>query len=128
MDEKNYFTKQIVSFEDDKTSSHYLKVVVNLLGYEHTNFETAKEGIEYLRTNKADLILMDAQLPGMSGYEATQIIKSEMPEIPIIMQSAFSLKSDMEKAIAIGCDDYISKPVSMNELKAKIEKYLQPAQ
>ncbi len=116
--------RRIVSFEDDKASSHYLKVVVNLLGYELTNFENANEGIDFLRKNKADLILMDAQMPGMNGYEATKIIKSEMPEIPVIMQSAFAMKSDAEKALKAGCDDYLTKPVSMNNLKEKIEKFI----
>lgn len=124
MKEKEIKFKRIVSFEDDKASAHYLKVVAKLLGYELTNFENAIEGIEYLRIYKADLILMDAQLPGMNGYEATRIIKSEMPGIPIIMQSAFAMKSDVDKAIKAGCDDYISKPVSMNNLKEKIEKFI----
>ena len=121
---KEIKSQKLVSFEDDKTSSQYLKIVVNLLGYELTNFDNAQEGIEYLRNNKADLILMDAQLPGMNGYQATQIIKSEMPGIPIIMQSAYAMKSDMDKAIQMGCDDYITKPISMSNLKEKIEKFL----
>ena len=115
--------KKIVSFEDDRTSSQYLKIVIDLLGYELINFDNASEGIEYLRKNKADLILMDAQLPGMSGYEATQIIKLEMPGIPVIMQSAYVMKSDIDKAIKAGCDDYLSKPASMSNLKEKIEKF-----
>ncbi len=123
MNGKEIKFQKIVSFEDDKTSSQYLKIVVNMLGYELTNFDNAIEGIEYLRKNKADLILMDAQLPGMDGYKATQIIKSEMPEIPVIMQSAFAMKRDEEKAIQCGCDDYLSKPVSMNNLKEKIDKF-----
>ena len=125
MNGKEVKFRKIVSFEDDKTSSQYLKIVVNMLGYELTNFENAKEGIDYLRKNKADLILMDAQLPGMNGYDATQVIKSEMPEIPIIMQSAFAMKRDEEKAIQAGCDDYLTKPVSMNNLRQKLEKFFE---
>ncbi len=125
MEEKKIKFGRIVSFEDDKTSSQYLKIVINMLGYELTNFDNAQEGIEYLRGNKADLVLMDAQLPGMNGYEATQIIKSEMPEMPVIMQSAFAMKSDADKALAVGCDDYLSKPVSMNNLKEKLEKFFE---
>ncbi len=118
-------SKKIVSFEDDKTSAQYLKIVVNQLGYELVNFETAPEGIEYLKNNGADMVLMDAQLPGMNGYQATQIIKSELPGIPVIMQSAFAMKSDKDKAIQAGCDDYLSKPVSMRQLKDKIEKFVE---
>ena len=62
MKEKEIKFKRIVSFEDDKASSHYLKIVINLLGYELTNFEDAKEGIEYLRNNKADFFHIDCSL------------------------------------------------------------------
>lgn len=116
--------KKIVSFEDDKASAQYMKIVVTRLGHELINFDDAKEGIKYLRKNSVDLILMDAQLPGMNGYEATQIIKSEMPGIPVIMQSAFAIKKDTDKAIQAGCDDFLSKPVSMNQLIDKIQKYI----
>ena len=125
MKENTNNSKKIVSFEDDKTSSQYLKIVINLLGYELTNFDNAPEGIEYLKNNSADLVLMDAQLPGMNGYQATKIIKSEIPGLPVIMQSAYAMKSDVDKAIQAGCDDYLSKPISMSNLKQKIEKFIE---
>ncbi len=125
MKENTNNSKKIVSFEDDKTSSQYLKIVINLLGYELTNFDNAPEGIEYLKNNGADLVLMDAQLPGMNGYQATKIIKSEIPGLPVIMQSAYAMKSDVDKAIQAGCDDYLSKPISMSNLKQKIEKFIE---
>ena len=117
--------KRIVSFEDDATSIEYLKTVVGMLGYNLVNFVYAKDGIEYLRKNNVDMILMDVQLPEMSGLEATRIIKKEFPGIPVIIQTAFAMSGDMEKAFESGCDDYISKPLSVDMLKQKIKRYVE---
>jgi PAS domain S-box-containing protein len=116
--------KRIVSFEDDQASIEYLKSVIGLLGYEAVNFADANEGISFLRENTADLVLMDVQLPGMNGYEATKIIKSEFPNLPVIIQTAYAMKGDREKAFQSGCDDYLSKPVLVAELKEKISRFV----
>ena len=114
----------IVSFEDDPVSIEYIKTVSDLLGCKNINFVHPLRGIEYLRRNRADLILMDVQLPDMSGFEATRIIKSEFPDIPVIIQTAFAMKEDRDKAFNAGCDDYMSKPVPLKELKIKINHYI----
>lgn len=117
--------KTIVSFEDDKVSAEYLKNAVQLLGYQLVNFTSPLQGIEYLKSNEADLVLMDVQLPEMNGYEATKIIKTHFPELPVLMQTAYAMKGDRERAFQSGCDDYLAKPLSWDVLKAKIDKYLQ---
>ncbi len=116
--------KTIVSFEDDKVSADYLQSAVQLLGYKLVNFTSPFAGIEYLKSNRADLILMDVQLPEMSGYEATKIIKSNFPKLPVIIQTAYAMKGDRERAFEAGCDDYLAKPVSWDILKDTINKYL----
>uniref|UniRef100_UPI003217BFCD PAS domain-containing hybrid sensor histidine kinase/response regulator n=1 Tax=uncultured Draconibacterium sp. TaxID=1573823 RepID=UPI003217BFCD len=117
-------SKTIVSFEDDRSSAEFLGTVVSMLGGKHVNFVSPAKGIEYIRNNKVDLILMDVQLPEMDGYEATQIIKNEFPEIPVIIQTAFVMAGDKEKAFLSGCDDYISKPIGVEALREKINKCL----
>jgi len=69
--------------------------------------------LELLRTNKVDLILMDIMMPVMDGYETIRAIKGdkELKGIPVIAVTAKSLKSDKEKCIEAGADDYISKPL-----------------
>lgn len=114
---------RIVSFEDDPSSIEYLKTVATLLGYSLINFDEPPSGIEYLRKNGADLVLMDVRMPVMNGFEATRIIKSEFPNLPVIIQTAYAMKGDMEKAFQAGCDDYLAKPVSFKDLKAKIEQF-----
>jgi PAS domain S-box-containing protein len=122
--EKIDAAKRIVSFEDDPASIEYLKSVIGLLGYEAVNFAKASEGIQFLRENSADLVLMDVQLPEMNGYEATKIIKSEFPHLPVIIQTAYAMKGDREKAFEAGCDDYLSKPVLVKDLKEKISRFV----
>lgn len=112
--------KRIISIEDNKASAEYLNIAIDLLGFEHINFENAIEGIEYLKENGADLVLMDVQLPEMDGYEATRILKKTFPNLPIIIQTAYAMKGDMEKAFEAGCDDYIAKPMSLKTLKDKL--------
>jgi|GEM_PF-1985503 len=114
----------IVSFEDDPVSIEYIKTVSQLVGCENINFIHPLRGIEYLRKNHADLILMDVRLPEMSGFEATRIIKSEFPHLPVIIQTAFAMKEDREKAFSAGCDDYLAKPVLLNDLRGKIRHYI----
>ena len=71
-----------------------------------------------------DLILMDIRLPQMNGIEATYKIKEINPKIPIIVQTAYALRSSYEEAIKSGCDEYITKPIRIESLLPLIEKYL----
>lgn len=116
--------KTIVSFEDDKASAHYLQSVANMMGYKLINFDSPLRGIEYLKNNPPDLVLMDIQLPEISGYDATRIIKSLYPDLPVIIQTAYAMKADKERSFEAGCNDYLSKPLSFTEFKLKLKKYL----
>ena len=116
--------KHIVSMEDDPASIEYLKNVAQLLGCNLVNFVNPVHGIEHVRRNRADLILMDVRMPGMSGFEATRIIKSEFPNLPVIIQTAYAMKEDREKAMDSGCDEYLAKPVPLKELRGTIKKFL----
>ncbi|NJM16224.1 MAG: response regulator, partial [Bacteroidales bacterium] len=74
--------------------------------------------------NKIDLILMDIKMPLLNGYDATKQIKEINPNIPIIAQTAFSMKNDRIKCIQAGCDDYISKPIDIERLFNKMKSLL----
>jgi two-component system cell cycle response regulator DivK len=77
-------------------------------------------------TRRPDLILMDIQLPLMDGYEAAQRIRSnpEMKQVPIIAVTSYALAGDDAKALAAGCNAYVSKPFSPRALLAKVREYL----
>jgi CheY-like chemotaxis protein len=84
-----------------------------------------KEAIQMVADNSdLDLILMDIQLPDLSGDKATSIIRESNVDIPIIAQTAHAMVNDRENYIDAGCTDYISKPISIKELFAVISKYI----
>ncbi len=82
------------------------------------------EGVAIAERSKPDLILMDISLPIMDGYEATRIIRKTFPTLPIIGLSAHAMQGDAEKAVAAGCNEYMTKPVDENLLLQNLKKYL----
>jgi CheY-like chemotaxis protein len=87
----------------------------------------AKNGLEaveiYKNNPDLDLILMDMQMPYLNGYEATRQIRELNKNVIIIAQTAFALSFDRKKVIDAGCNDYISKPISIGELTSLVRKY-----
>ena len=107
--------------EDDETSLELILIAVKKIGKEILNAATGSEAVEICMQNPdIDLVLMDIQLPEMNGYEATKQIRKFNKDVIIIAQTAYALSGDREKAIAAGCDDYISKPINSEELILKI--------
>jgi CheY-like chemotaxis protein len=88
---------------------------------------SAEEGLESAIRIHPDLILMDIQLPGMDGLAATAVIKSneDLKAIPVIALTSFAMVGDREKAISAGCDEYLSKPIDIRNLKAMIARFLE---
>jgi two-component system cell cycle response regulator DivK len=82
------------------------------------------QGVQLTQELKPDLILMDISLPVMDGYEAIRKIREDFKTLPIIGLSANAMQSDCDKAIAAGCNDYLTKPVDEMLLMKKLQKYL----
>ncbi len=117
---------KILIVEDEEISGMLLEIMVNTIAKEILKAKTGVEAIEACRNNHdIDLILMDIQMPQMSGYEATRQIRQFNKDVIIIAQTAFGLNGDREKAIEAGCNDYISKPIKNAELLALIQKYFE---
>ena len=95
----------------------------------HTILEASDgpSALDLVKKKQPDLVLMDIQLPSVSGLEITQQIR-QMPlkQPKIVAVSAFALKQDADKAIQAGCDDYISKPISIGPFFEIIDKNLKP--
>jgi len=87
----------------------------------------AKNGVEAIDAAKSrediDLVLMDIRMPLMDGYEASKQIREFRPNLPIIAQTSYAMQGDKEQSLSSGCTDYISKPISLEDLKAMIIKY-----
>ena len=116
---------KILIIEDDETSEMLLSIAVQKLGSEIISVKTGTEAVVACLNNPdIDVVLMDIQMPGMNGYEATSKIREFNKDVIIIAQTAFALEGDREKAIASGCNDYLAKPIKKNELLKKIEKLL----
>ena len=82
-----------------------------------------REGVAMARSELPELIVMDLSLPALDGWSATRILKTtaETKEIPILALTAHAMAGDREKALAAGCDDFATKPVSFDRLRAKID-------
>ena len=92
--------------------------------YHLVHAKNGKEAVEICATTSIDLILMDIKMPIMSGSKAAEKIKSKFPNLPIIAQTAYSTETDKKRALAHGCDDFISKPIDKKKLLKIIRKYL----
>jgi len=115
--------KVILVVEDDNVNFQYLEALLKATGLEIIHVKTGEEAVNLCQTiEKIDLVLMDIQLPFMSGYEATQAIKFYRKNLPIIAQTAYVLNDDRNKSLEIGCNYYISKPIDPDELYSIISK------
>ncbi|MCF8366010.1 MAG: PAS domain S-box protein [Bacteroidales bacterium] len=111
--------------EDDEYSELLLKVGLQKLFKKIISVDNGADAVETCRKNPdIDIILMDIRLPVMSGFEATKQIRKFNKNIIIIAQTAYGLSGDNEKALAAGCNDYISKPINMKRLTSIVETQL----
>jgi hypothetical protein len=115
---------KIVIAEDDETSEMLIYITLREFGKEIIKVKSGIEAVEICRNRPdLDLVLMDIQMPGLNGYEATKQIRQFNKNVVIIAQTAFGMSGDREKAINSGCNDYLSKPIDKNELLALIQMY-----
>lgn len=115
---------KILIAEDDEISETLISIHLNPIAKEILKAKTGKEAVEISHKNSdIDIIMMDVQMPVMSGLEATRQIREYNKKVIIIAQTAFGLSGDKEKSIAAGCNDYISKPIKKDELLALVQKY-----
>jgi hypothetical protein len=115
----------ILIAEDDEPSAMLISLMVEALSGNILTARTGTEAINICRNNPdLDLILMDIQMPGMNGYEATSQIRQFNKDVVIIAQSAYALSFDRQKALDSGCNDYIAKPILKDDLLALIQKHL----
>ncbi|HEX5743347.1 MAG TPA: ATP-binding protein, partial [Flavobacteriaceae bacterium] len=115
---------KILIAEDDEVSEMLLDETVKMFGKEILKARTGVEAVEICRNNPdINLILMDIQMPEMSGYKASNQIREFNKEVIIIAQTAYGLSGDREKSIESGCNDYIKKPINKTALQAMIQKY-----
>ncbi|MDX2075300.1 MAG: response regulator [bacterium] len=119
---------RILVVEDNRDNLMLISDLLMMLRYEVITALNGIEGVEKAIAELPNLILMDLSLPQMDGWEAAKHIKENpiSAHIPIIALTAHAMVGDREKALEAGCDDYLSKPINIVELRMKLAMYLQP--
>jgi two-component system cell cycle response regulator DivK len=118
--------KKVLIVEDNELNMKLFEDLLGAHGYETVKSKDGKKVLDLARAHKPDLILMDIQLPEVSGLEITQWLKSdaELKSIPVIAVTAFAMKGDEDKIRKGGCEDYISKPISITDFMKVVQKYI----
>ena len=122
-------TRRILVVDDQEDNRRILRDLLTASGFEVIEAKTGEESVALAEAQIPDLILMDIQLPGIDGYEATRQIKAKpaLSATPLIVVTSYALSGDEAKAFAAGADAYVSKPFSPRALLAKVREFLGPA-
>ena len=116
----------ILIVEDNALNLRLFNDLLQAKGYNTLNARSGPEALAMLRAQRPDLVLMDIQLPGMSGIEITQEIRKDeaLKTLPVIAVTAFAMKGDEETIRLSGCDAYVSKPISVPLFFKTVAKFL----
>ena len=117
---------KILIVEDNEMNRDMLSRRLERRGFAIVMAVDGQQGVDMVRSEKPDLVLMDMSLPVMDGWTATRAIKDDdgLKSIPVIALTAHAMEGDREKAMAAGCDDYDTKPIELPRLLEKIGKFL----
>lgn len=121
-------TKTILIVEDNDLNMKLFHDLLESSGYDTIQTRNGMDALELARAHHPDLILMDIQLPEVSGLVVTKWLKQEeeLASIPVIAVTAFAMKGDEERMLEGGCEGYISKPISVPHFLETIAKYIGP--
>ena len=117
---------RVLVVEDNPANMTLATFLLKSAGYVVLSATDAESGLALARAEQPDLILMDIQLPGMDGLEATALLKGDdaTRDIPVIALTALAMKGDEERIRAAGCDGYIAKPLAYREFLATVSTQL----
>ena len=120
--------KKVLIVEDNELNMKLFHDLLEAHGIGTVQARDGRNVLEIARAEKPDLILMDIQLPEISGLEVTRWLKDDddLKSIPVIAVTAFAMKGDEQKIRDGGCEDYISKPISVMKFLETVQKYLNP--
>ena len=118
--------EKILLIEDNAVNRDLIQFLLESQGYEVREAATAEEAFEILKTERAALIVMDIQLPGMDGLEATKRLKENPStrDIPVVAVTSYAMKGDRESAAAAGCVGYITKPIDKTMFLRQVAAHL----
>lgn len=119
-------TATILYIEDNPLNMRLVRKLVNSFGYTMLEAMDGLTGLEMVKSERPDLVLVDVNLPGMDGLQIATTMKHtpELASIPIIALTANAMHGDRERCLGAGCDGYIAKPIARQELYNAINRYL----
>ena len=119
--------KCILHIEDNPSNRKAVQHILRMTDYELTEAVNGQEGLNALEKLSPDLILLDMQLPKVSGYDVAKTVKknTRLKHIPIIAVTSYALSGDEDRAFEAGCDDYVSKPYRPKVLLEHLKKFLE---
>jgi len=117
---------KVLIVEDNELNMKLFADILGAHGYETFKTNDGRKVLDMAKKHMPDLILMDIQLPEVSGLEVTEWLKSndELKHIPVVAVTAFAMKGDEDRIRSKGCDDYIPKPISITDFMNVVQKYL----
>jgi two-component system cell cycle response regulator DivK len=119
-------SKKVMIVEDNELNMKLFNDLLEAHGYTTVKTQEGGKAMDLARDEMPDLILMDIQLPEISGLDITKALKADddLKHIPVVAVTAFAMKGDESKIREGGCEDYISKPISVSEFITVVRKYL----
>jgi two-component system cell cycle response regulator DivK len=119
---------RVLIVEDNELNMKLFHDLLEASGMEILQTRNGTDALKVAKQERPDLIVMDIQLPEMSGLEVTERIKSDpdLKPIPVIAVTAFAMKGDEERIRAAGCEAYLSKPISIDRFIATVKQFLPP--
>jgi CheY-like chemotaxis protein len=120
---------RVLIVDDNPTNLKLVSDVLETEGFVITRAGDAEQAQSVLQGEPPDLILMDIALPGMDGLTLTRVLKADarLKHIPVVALTAFAMKGDDQKALAVGCAGYITKPIRTRELAQQVRGFLKSA-
>jgi len=117
---------RVLIIEDNPVNLELVAEVLELEGYQIATAETAEVGLRLAAAERPALIVMDLNLPGITGYEATRTLKADpvTAGIPVVALTAQAMRGDEQKAREAGCDAYLTKPLDATALRATLRQFL----
>jgi two-component system, cell cycle response regulator DivK len=118
--------KKILLVEDNEVNRRLAGFLLRSQDYQVREAPSAKDAFEILKSEQVDLIVMDIQLPGIDGLEATRQLRADpaTANIPVIAVTSYAMAGDRDKALAAGCSGYVTKPIDKTIFLAEISRHL----
>jgi len=122
--------RKVLVIEDNEQNLYLMNFLLTKHGFDVREAHDGREGIEAARAEKPDLILLDIQLPGMSGHDVARELRRDarLASVPIVAVTSYAMPGDREEVLAAGCTGYIEKPINPDTFVSQLEVYLAPGE